>query len=134
MADPHVSGEVHHRACGVCPGRRHPVGEFDVFERPTAEAPFSPADGLRYLGDGTPVCVHPEKVGLPPGRYKSKGAPLVVQLDLPSDPSQVATHLHGVFHGTAPALLDDLIVQATDQIRRAFPELDALSVLRQALG
>ncbi|MFI9078690.1 hypothetical protein ACIGW8_19805 [Streptomyces sioyaensis] len=134
MPEPFVNGDVHHRACGVCPSRFYAVGEFDVFERPTPECPFNKADGHRYLSDGTPVCVHPEKVGLPAGRYKSDGVPLTVELDLPPDPSAVVPYLHDMLYGSAPVLLDDLISQAQQQIRQRFPELDPITVMRQALS
>ncbi|MDX3853806.1 hypothetical protein [Streptomyces sp. AK02-01A] len=134
MPEPFVNGDVHHRACGICPSRFHAVGEFDVFERPTPACPFNKADGHRYLSDGTPVCVHPEKVGLPAKRYKSEGAPLTVELRLPPDPSAVVPYLHDVLYGAAPVLLDDLISQAQRQIRQRFPELDPLTVMRQALS
>ncbi|MFM9447514.1 hypothetical protein [Streptomyces acidiscabies] len=134
MPEPFVNGDVHHRACGICPSRFHAVGEFDVFERPTSECPFNKADGHRYLSDGTPVCVHPEKVGLPARRYKSENAPLTVELQLPPDPSAVVPYLHDVLYGAAPVLLDDLVSQAQQQIRQRFPELDPLAVMRQALS
>ncbi|MFJ6981992.1 MULTISPECIES: hypothetical protein [unclassified Streptomyces] len=134
MPEPLTNGDVHHGVCGICPSRFHAVGQFDVFERPTPECPFHKADGHRYLRDGTPVCVHPEKVGLPAKRYRSEGAPLTVELDLPPDPSQVVPYLRDVLWGAAPVLLDDLIAQAQEQVRTRFPELDALTVLRRALG
>ncbi|MEU8619962.1 hypothetical protein [Streptomyces sp. NPDC048623] len=134
MPEPFVNGDVHHRACGICPSRVHAVGAFDVFERPTPECPFNKDDGHRYLSDGTPVCVHPEKVGLPAGRYKSEGVPLTVELDLPPDPSEVVPYLRDVLWNVAPVLLDDLISQAHEQVGMRFPELDPLTVLRQALG
>ncbi|MFJ9583229.1 hypothetical protein [Streptomyces acidicola] len=86
------------------------------------------------MSDGTPVCVHPEKVGLPARRYKSENAPLTVELQLPPDPSEVVPYLHDVLYGAAPVLLDDLISQAQQQIRQHFPELDPLAVMRQALS
>ncbi|MGW8327336.1 hypothetical protein ACWGLE_05415 [Streptomyces sp. NPDC055897] len=134
MPEPFVNGDVHHLACGICPSRFHAVGEFDVFERPSMECPFSKADGHRYLSDGTPVCVHPEKVGLPAGRYKSEGVPVAVELVLPPDPSEVVPYLRGVLWSVAPVLLDDLISQAQKQVRERFPELDPLTVMRRALG
>jgi hypothetical protein len=133
VADPFVS-DIPHPACGICPSRRHPVGEFDVFERPTKECPFDPVDGHRYLSDGTPVCVHPEKVGLPVGRYKSEKQPLTVELRLPSDPSELVSHLHDLLYAAAPALLDELIEEASAQIRAHFPDLDPVTVLRRALS
>ncbi|MEV7287822.1 hypothetical protein AB0O01_25165 [Streptomyces sp. NPDC093252] len=134
MAESFVNGDVLHLACGICPSRRLPVGEFDVFERPTGECPFRPADGHRYTADGTPVCVHPEKVGLPAGRYKSEGAPLRVRVCLPADESAVVPYLHDLLYGAAPVLLDDLIGQAQIEIRRTFPDLDPLATLRRALS
>ncbi|WP_345670493.1 hypothetical protein [Streptomyces similanensis] len=134
MAEPFINDDVHHLACGVCPSRRLPVGEFDVWQRPAKECPFNKADGFRYTPDGTPVCVHPERVGLPVGAYKSENAPLTVELHLPPGPSDVAPYLHDVLYGAAPVLLDDLISQAHELIRRDFPTLDPLTVLRQALS
>ncbi|MFF0226435.1 hypothetical protein [Streptomyces sp. NPDC004629] len=134
MAEPFVNDDVLHLACGICPSRRFPAGEFDVWARPTKECPFNPADGHRYAPDGTPVCVHPEKVGLPVGAYKSENAPLTVDLHLPPDPSEVVPYLHDVLYGAAPLLLEGLIEKATAQIRVQFPDLDPLTVLRQALS
>jgi hypothetical protein len=134
MAEAFVSGDVHHLACGVCPSRRYAIGEFDVFERPSKECPFNPKDGHRYLSDGTPVCVHPEKVGLPAGRYKSEDAPLKAAVELPEDESAVVPYLRELLYGAAPVLLEDLIDQATAEIRQAFPDLDPIATLRRALS
>lgn len=134
MAEPFVNGDVLHLACGICPSRRLPVGEFDVLERPTRECPFNPADGHRYAADGTPVCVHPEKVGLPVARYKSENAPLTTELHLPPDLSELVPYLHDVLYSAAPVLLDQLIAQASAEIRRKFPDLDPLTVLRRAMS
>ncbi|MFD7115712.1 hypothetical protein ACFWAA_01455 [Streptomyces sp. NPDC059922] len=134
MAEPFVNDDVLHLACGICPSRRLPVGEFDVWVRPTRDCPFSPADGYRYAPDGTPVCVHPDRVGLPVARYKSEKAPLTVEVHLPPDPSELVSYLHDLLYGAAPVLLDGLISQATAEIRRQFPDLDPLTVLRRAMS
>ncbi|MFI6607124.1 hypothetical protein [Streptomyces sp. NPDC050507] len=134
MAEPFVNDDVLHRACGICPSRSRAVGEFDVFERPSRECPFNPADGHRYTADGTPVCVHPDKVGLPAARYKSEGAPLSVTLELPADESEVIPYLRNLLYGAAPVLLESLIEQASAEITRAFPSLDAVTTLRRALS
>lgn len=135
MAEAFVSdGNVLHLACGVCPSRRVPVGEFDVHERPTKECPFNPADGHRYSADGTPVCVHPDKVGIPAGRYKSEGVALVAELNLPAEESELVPYLHDVLYGAAPILLDGLIGLAKAEIAENFPDLDVTSTLRRALG
>ncbi|MEU3959421.1 hypothetical protein AB0F42_06320 [Streptomyces buecherae] len=134
MAPAFVSGDGNHAACDICPSRRHPFGEFDVHERPTKECPFDPVDGHRYTADGVPVCVHPEKVGLPAGRYKSEGAALAAELTLPADQSELVPYLREVLHGAAPVLLGDLIERASVEIPRAFPDVDVLATLRRALS
>ncbi|MEX3103007.1 MULTISPECIES: hypothetical protein [unclassified Streptomyces] len=134
MSEPYVSGDAHHLACGICPSRRFPLGAFDVLERPSEDCPFSAADGHRYLNDGTPVCVHPERVGLPAARYKSESAPLRIAVVLPDDTSEVVPYLNRLLYGAAPALLENLIAEAGTEIRRKFPGLDPVTVLRRALG
>ncbi|MFD4557492.1 hypothetical protein ACFWP5_24760 [Streptomyces sp. NPDC058469] len=134
MAEAFVSGDALHLACGICPSRSFPIGEFDVFERPTQDCPFDPADGHRYTADGTPVCVHPEKVGLPAARYKSEKAPLVAEIHLPAEQSEVIPYLRELLYGAAPVLLEGLIEQASAEIRRVFPDLDPLTTLRRALS
>jgi hypothetical protein len=134
VTEPFVSSDVLHLACGICPSRRLPVGGFDVWARPTKECPFNPVDGHRYAPDGTPVCVHPEKVGLPVGAYASANASLAVTLELPTEPAELVPYLHDVLYGAAPVLLDDLLAQASEQLRERFPDLNPVSVLRQALS
>ncbi|WP_372406088.1 hypothetical protein [Streptomyces luteireticuli] len=134
MADAFIADDVHHLACGVCPSRRLPLGEFDVNERPTRDCPFNPADGYRYTADGVPVCVHPHKVGLPVGKYKTDGTALQVKLQLPNSEAELVPYLHDVLYGAAPVLLDDLIAQATAEIPRVFPAVDVVATLRRALG
>ena len=60
--------------CVVCPAQVWGLGEFDVSDRP---GPTSRYDrDLDYRVDvttGVPVCVHPYRVGLPPGAYCSGG-------------------------------------------------------------
>lgn len=133
MADAFV-GDVLHLACGICPARRFPVGQFDVHARPTSESPFDPVDGHRYTVDRVPVCVHPEKVGLPAGKYMSAGETLRGELTLPADQSEVVSYLHDVLYGAAPILLDSLIEQAKAEITRKFPGLDVTATLRRALS
>lgn len=133
MAEAFVTGGEH-PSCGICPSRRFPLGEFDVVERPSADCPFNPEDGHRYTAAGVPVCVHPEKVGLPPGRYKTEGVPFAVELRLPDSRSQLDAYLYEVMHNAAPGVLELLIEQATQEIPQVFPEVDVLQVLRRALN
>ncbi|MCW7991289.1 hypothetical protein XF35_40340 [Streptomyces platensis subsp. clarensis] len=67
MSEPFAQGDDH-PACGICPSKRLPRDRFVVYDRPTREAPFNPADGYRYTADGTPACVHPDKLGVEPDR------------------------------------------------------------------
>lgn len=133
MAEAFVTGDGH-RACGICPSRRFPLGEFDVAERPSRECPFSPDDGHRYTLRGVPVCVHPEKVGLPPAPYKTDGAALLADVALPDDVAELDGYLRELVHGAAPGALELLIDQADREIRRAFPEVDATLALRRAFN
>ncbi len=137
MAEPFVAeDEPNHPACGIGPSRRYPLGQFDVSERPTKECPFDPADGHRYTAAGVPVCVHPEKVGLPAARYKSEGAPVPQppDLQLPADADDLVPYLRELLYGAAPAMVESIIDRASAEIPRAFPEIDAVTALRLALG
>lgn len=68
MEPPYIDPDSDSPACGICPSKRMPRDHFLIYDRPTREAPFNPDDGYRYTADGTPVCVHPEKIGLDPDR------------------------------------------------------------------
>ncbi|MEU5811730.1 hypothetical protein [Streptomyces sp. NPDC047718] len=56
-----------HPACGICPSKRLPRAAFVLYDRPSWECRFDPADGFRYTADRTP-CVHPHKPGVEPNR------------------------------------------------------------------
>ncbi|MEU7105025.1 hypothetical protein ACFQ2B_18670 [Streptomyces stramineus] len=133
MAEAFVSGDEH-PACGICPSRRFPLGEFDVHERPSSDCPFRPADGHRYTAAGVPVCVHPHKVGIPAGRYKSDGISLAGGLQWPDDAAELDAYLHEVLHSAAPGMLELLIEQATTELPAVFPDVDVITTLRRALG
>lgn len=63
--------------CLACPIRRFRVGSFDVDDRPKSSTRFDPETGSRTIPEsGIPVCVHPDRIGLPPGAYASAGTPL----------------------------------------------------------
>ncbi|MDH6115054.1 hypothetical protein P3T36_007343 [Kitasatospora sp. MAP12-15] len=85
-AEPFVDDDSDHDVCWFCPSLRFPAGGFDVFEQPSRECPFDPADGFRYTAARVPVCVHPYKVGLPPGRYGSDGEPVPARALRPTPP------------------------------------------------
>jgi hypothetical protein len=62
--------------CVVCPAQELGPGKFDVMDGPDPEYAYNPEIGWRVNAAGTAVCVHPYRVGLPPGRYASAGVPL----------------------------------------------------------
>jgi len=69
--------------CVVCPAQELAPGHFDVVDRPGPEFAYDPQIGWRVDRAGTAVCVHPYRVGLPPGQYASAGEPLP-DLDAPT--------------------------------------------------
>lgn len=87
-------------ACAVCPAQLLGPGEFDVVARPGREFGYRPEAGWRVGPDGTAVCVHPYRVGLPPGRYVSAGEPVPAPAEEAPVPSEEALRL--------PEALDDL--------------------------
>ncbi|WP_250009724.1 hypothetical protein [Actinoplanes sp. M2I2] len=62
--------------CSVCPAQELGPGRFDVVARPSQDFAYRPEVGWRVGPDGTAVCVHPYRVGMPPGRYASAGTPV----------------------------------------------------------
>ena len=63
--------------CVTCPAKTHRVGQFDVFEVPRSETYFDSSIGCRIgIETGVPMCVHPDRIGLPPGAYASVGEPV----------------------------------------------------------
>ncbi|WP_328923239.1 hypothetical protein OG429_39985 [Streptomyces sp. NBC_00190] len=67
MTEPFAQNEDR-PACGICPAHRLPCESFVVYDRPSRECPFDPADGFRYTAERTPACVHPHKIGVEPDR------------------------------------------------------------------
>jgi len=100
-------------ACWICPALRLPAGQFDVYERPTRQCPFDPATGFRYAGD-IPVCVHPYKVGLPPGRYASAGTALPNPTPHPAAQERPAAQSEPVRAYPGPAPRPAAVPQADD--------------------
>jgi hypothetical protein len=72
------------QTCVVCPAQQLGPGQFDVVDRPGPEFAYNPAIGWRVTAEGVAVCVHPYRVGLPPGRYGSRGEPVPDQTSRPA--------------------------------------------------
>jgi hypothetical protein len=81
---PFIDPESDYTVCGICPSLRRPREEFVVYDRPTRDAPFNPADGYRYTADGTPACVHPHKIGLEPDRVAPAYTPEPISEPVPT--------------------------------------------------
>jgi hypothetical protein len=79
--------------CAVCPAQELGPGAFDVVARPAREFAYRPGTGWRVAPDGTAVCVHPYRVGLPPGRYASASEPLPDLTDPAPEPTPEALEL-----------------------------------------
>ncbi|MFG2140065.1 hypothetical protein [Streptomyces sp. NPDC048650] len=73
-AEPFIDAAAEHQVCWFCPSLRLPAGGFDVLAAPSRDYPFDAADGFRYHRvTRVPACVHPGKVGLAAGAYRSEG-------------------------------------------------------------
>ncbi|MEU5908916.1 MULTISPECIES: hypothetical protein [Actinomycetes] len=120
--------------CGVCPSLRHPGGKFDVVDRPSRACPFDPETGHRFTAAGVPVCVHPERVGLPAAPYASDGLPLPWQTPPPAEAGEVLAWLRQVLTAAPPDACDEVIQQATEVLLAADPDTDVTAVLRAALS
>ncbi|MGH8905797.1 MAG: hypothetical protein ACRD0K_04630 [Egibacteraceae bacterium] len=121
-------------------------GGFDVSDRPGPQRRYDPVIGYRVDSTtGAAVCVHPFRVGLPPGRYASRGDPLPPTPDAPLQPSAAqlelpedVTDLEAWFIATlrvadqermAPAL------QSAEAIAlKRFPSKDVVAALRRVLA
>ncbi len=101
--------------CAVCPAQELGPGRFDVVVRPARELAYKPDIGWRVRPDGTAVCVHPFRVGMPPGAYASAGAPLpsLTGAQLPA-PAAEALEL--------PEQLEDLEGWLVAMLRTAEPD------------
>ncbi|RAY15435.1 hypothetical protein DPM19_12145 [Actinomadura craniellae] len=69
--------------CVVCPAQQLGPGRFDVAPRPLPHHAFESGQRVDTY-TGVPVCVHPFRVGLPPGAYASAGEPV------PGPPTETA--------------------------------------------
>ncbi|KUJ69201.1 hypothetical protein ACZ90_12685 [Streptomyces albus subsp. albus] len=120
--------------CGICPSLLLPGGAFDVHERPSKRAPFDPVTGNRYTAGGVPVCVHPDRVGLPPAEYATSAVPLPWEAAPPTDPAQLGDWLRTALEAAPPDVCGEVIDQASAILAAADPAVDVTAVLRAALS
>ncbi len=124
--------------CDVCPAHVFGPGEFDVIERPSQGSEYHPAFGYRKdRATGVAVCVHPLKVGLPPGCYKSAGAPLPpddLVMSPPDDAAALGLWLRQVIHGSDPVRLASTLREAEAAATEKFSPEQVIEALREALA
>lgn len=126
--------------CGLGPG------EFDVLEGPGPDFQLDQAIGWRVeRRTGTAVCVHPYRVGLPPGRYLSAGQPLpeataerpvpsAAALVMPEDVTDLEGWLVAVLGLTAPEELFEVIGRAEQAAAAHFAPEEVTQALRRVLS
>ncbi|MEU9925134.1 hypothetical protein AB0H51_28265 [Streptomyces griseoluteus] len=120
--------------CDVCPSHQLPGGRFDVLERPSRDCPFDPKTGHRFTAAGVPVCVHPDRVGLPAAPYATNGLPLPWETPPPVQADEVPAWVRSMLDAAPPEVCDDVIRQATELLLASDPGVDITAVLRAALG
>jgi hypothetical protein len=131
--------------CVVCPAQVLRLGEFDVCDRP---GPTSRYDrDLDYRVDtttGAPVCVHPYRVGLPPGAYCSAGEPVPAipseppaptrdALQLPDDVTNLEAWIIAVLRAAGPSRIHQALNAAETLAGERFPAADVVSAMRRVL-
>lgn len=130
--------------CLVCPAAALRPGEFDVAERPAGSRRLDPAVGYRVeVTTGTPVCVHPFRVGMPAGRYASAGEPLAfdapalpddVQLVPPVLPEDLEAWVVATLRSVPPDAMDSALDRVETIASQRFPFAVVLEALRRALS
>ncbi|MFD7499458.1 hypothetical protein [Streptomyces sp. NPDC059850] len=120
--------------CGICPSLRLPGGGFDVHERPSRDSAFDPETGNRFTSAGVPVCVHPERVGLPAAAYATEQRPLPWEVPPPVDPDEVVVWVRDALAVAPPDACGGVIDQAMSILRASDPAMDVTAVLRAALN
>lgn len=132
--------------CVVCPARDLPAGQFDVTDRPGPWAPYNQAAGYRISRDtGTPVCVHPYRVGLPAGAYASAGIPVPARpsasptptaaaLELPDLDEDLEGWLVAVLRCARPEAMASALSRAETIALRRFPTPVVITAMRRVLS
>ncbi|HTJ38444.1 MAG TPA: hypothetical protein VL738_34865 [Dactylosporangium sp.] len=137
--------EIRDATCVACPAQALALGAFDVAERPGPQHPYDSRRGYRvHAATGTPTCVHPYRVGVPPAAYASGRVPLpdgdepapVVQpadLELPDDPTLLEAWLIAVVRAAPPAALGAALGRAEAAAAARFDDSEVVAALRRVL-
>jgi len=129
----------------ACPGQRLGPGAFDVTDQPGRDSRYDPAAGHRVNpATGIAICVHPYRVGLPPGRYASAAEPLPgpstpaplptpAALELPTDVVDLEGWLVAVLSTADPRHLAATLHRAETTAAERFPSHAVIAAIRRAL-
>lgn len=137
--------ELQDRTCVVCPAQVLALGSFDVTDKPGRDYPYDRAAGYRVGPDGTPVCVHPFRVGVPAGRYRSAGtvlprepaaAPAVAQqaLQVPDCLDDLEGWLAAMLRTAAPHQMAGTLFRIERLAARRFDPRDVVTALRRVMS
>lgn len=132
------------RTCVVCPAQQLGPGRFDVVDRPGAGNAYDPRVGWRMSTEGTAVCVHPYRVGLPVGAYASAGetlpdltgpapAPTPTALVLPDEVVDLEGWLVATLRTAHPNGLAGAVARAEQVAAQRFAPSAVVDALRRVL-
>ncbi|MDI1465840.1 hypothetical protein QEZ54_33195 [Catellatospora sp. KI3] len=144
--EPYVPPEqVLAATCAVCPAQLLRYGAFDVAPRPGPQSCYQPRLGWRAdVATGVPTCVHPYRVGLPPGGYASAGEPLPPQptvqlpdpaaLVLPEDPTLLEAWLIAMLRTAPPERMAYALFQAEATAAARFEPQVVVAAMRRVMS
>jgi hypothetical protein len=132
--------------CAVCPAQVLALGEFDVTDRPGPGSRFDRDLNYRVdIATCVAVCVHPYRVGLPPGAYCSAGEPAPAMaseppaptrdaLELPDDVINLEGWIIAVVRAAGPARIHRALSAAEELASQRFAAEDVLTAMRRVLS
>jgi len=114
-------------------------GAFDVAASPRRSIRYCVEEGYNVDECGVPTCVHPEKVGLPPGKYIGSNGDSIDDVDgsVVERPrgrlAELEQLIAGLALNTDPALLEDILADVEDAALARFPQEEVVEAFRRAL-
>ncbi|WP_412747977.1 hypothetical protein [Krasilnikovia sp. M28-CT-15] len=140
-----TSDQLRDATCVVCPAQSMPLGQFDVTDRPGPTSRYDPEVGCRVdVRTDVPVCVHPYRVGLPPGAYCSQGVPVPTipeeppaptrdALEMPDDVTNLEGWIIAVVRAAGSARIHQALSAAETLAAERFAERDVVTAMRRVL-
>lgn len=125
----------------VCPALVHDPGRFDIADGPGPASRYDTSRGYRRdAASGVPVCVHPHKIGHPPGRYASAGQRWPAEADpgpdpgpMPEQAGELAGWMAALVRRAGADQVDVVLAEAERAAAVRFPPEVVLGALRAAL-